>query len=509
MAREVARILLMFSDYSDRYIEKITLCTHQTIGRLRRKLEMLDIQWTDIECLTDSDFQTLLYPRVKQRIAQKILPNFDDIYRELNKKGKRRKSLSVLHDEHRLKYGKLAYKRSRFNELVRENLASRHVCMKQFYQPGEALFIDYAGTRLKYSRGGKETLLNIFVGCLGYSKKLFAFATPDMTSKSWILGLVKALESFGGVPEMIQFDNAKAMVTKASRIALLNDNIRTFAQHYGCICDTSRVATPTDNPNAEAAVKFITQRILVPMNSDLSFFSVEEVNAYLLKEVEQLNSQPFQKRVESRNELFYSTEKSCLKPLPSLAISPFVMQKTMKVPSTYLIPYQGHEYSVPYTLVGKDITVRITDSEFLAYFNGELITKHMLSEMPSGFTRLEAHMKPAHLAEEQKSKGTFMAWAKSIGEDVEKVIEKQYEATSNLKSRVVGKHCMELQKLCDTCGEDVFSSACHYAIEHDWYEPNEIELVIRAKAWELPVEPSAIEHANIRGKSYFEGAGYE
>lgn len=38
MAREVARTILMFSDYSDRYIEKVTLCTHQTTGRIRKKL---------------------------------------------------------------------------------------------------------------------------------------------------------------------------------------------------------------------------------------------------------------------------------------------------------------------------------------------------------------------------------------------------------------------------------------------------------------------------------------
>jgi transposase len=485
MAREVARIVLMFNDYSDRYIEKITLCTHQTIGRIRNKLIELGVEWQDIQYLTDIEFQNLLYPKVTQRISQKILPNYDDIYRELSKKGKRRKSLVVLHDEHRLQYGDLAYKRSRFNELVRENIASRHVCMKQFYQPGEVLFIDYTGTRLKYSVRGQEHYLNVFVGCLGYSKKLFAFATPDMTSKSWIMSLTKALEHFGGAPEVVQFDNAKAMVTKAARIALLNDNARVFAQHYGCICDTSRVATPTDNPNAEASVKFITQRILVVMNSDFSFFSLSEVNAHLLREVEQLNSQPFQKRKESRNQLFALTEKSHLKPLPSLALTPFVMQKTIKVPSTYLIPHQGHEYSVPYTLVGKNVTVRITDNEFLAYFNGGLVTKHRLSDKLSGFTRLDEHMKPAHLAEERKSKGTFMAWAKGISEDVEKVVEKQYAQTSNAKSRVVGKHCMELQKLCDTCGEEIFSSACHYALARNWYEPNEIELVIRAKAWEV------------------------
>lgn len=508
MAREVARIALMFSGYSDRYIEKITLCTHQTIGRIRGKLLELNVEWQDIQHLTDSEFQALLYPKVKQRVSQKIFPDFDEIYRELNKKGKRRKSLRVLHDEHRLKYGKLSYKRSRFNELVREHLAARHVCMKQLYQPGEVLFIDYAGTRLKYSVRGKEVYLNVFVGCLGYSKKLFAFATPDMTSKSWILSLTKALEHYGGVPEVVQFDNAKAMVTKAARIALLNDNARVFAQHYGCICDTSRVATPTDNPNAEAAVKFITQRILVVMNSDLSFFSLHEVNTHLLAEVEQLNSQPFQKRPESRNQLF-ETEMTKLKVLPSLALTPFVMQKTMKVPSTYLIPYQGYEYSVPYTLVGKEITVRITDYELLAYFNGGLVINHKLSNLSSGFIRLEEHMKPAHLAEERKSKGTFMAWAKEIGEDVEKVVEKQYAQTSNTKSRAVGKHCMDLQKLCDTCGAEVFSSACHYALSRNWYEPNEIELVIRARAWELPLEQTTIEHANIRGKSYFEGGRYE
>lgn len=509
MAREVARIILMFSGYSDRYIERITLCTHQTIGRIRQKLIDLDVRWQDIQHLSDSELQALLYPKVVQRVSQKIFPDFDEIYSELNKKGKRRKSLRVLHDEHRLKYGKLAYKRSRFNELVRENLASRHVCMKQLYQPGEVFFIDYAGTRLKYHVRGKEKYLNVFVGCLGYSKKLFAFATPDMTSKSWILALTKALEHFGGVPEVVQFDNAKAMVTKASRIALLNDNARVFAQHYGCICDTSRVATPTDNSNAEAAVKFITQRILVVMNSDFTFFSVNEVNTHLVKEVEVLNSLPFQKRAESRNELFKTTEQSALIRLPNAALVPFVMQKTMKVPSTYLIPYQGHEYSVPYTLVSKEVTVRITDDEFLVFFNGDLVTKHHLSEECSGYTRLEEHMKPAHLAEERKSKSTFMAWAKEIGEDVEKVIEKQYEQTSNAKSRVVGKHCIELQKLCDTCGEEVFSSACHYALEHNWFEPDEIELVIRAKAWESAVESSAIEHANIRGKSYFEGVHHE
>lgn len=509
MSREVARIILMFSGYSDRYIEKITLCTHQTIGKIRWKLIELGVQWKDLEALTDTEFRALLYPKVSRRLREKVLPDFDEIYREFINKGKRRKSLKVLHDAYRLQYGDRAYKRSRFNQLVREYLATRNVVMKQIYQPGEILFIDYAGTRLKYQVRGKYEYLNVFVCCLGHSKKLFAFATPDMTSKSWITSLIQALKYYGGVPEVIQFDNAKAMVTKASKIALLNNNAREFALHYECMCDTSRVATPTDNPNAEAAVKFITQRILVLMNEDFTFFSLAEANAHLLREVNKLNTHPFQKRKESRDQLFNADEKGALKPLPSLPLEPFLVQKTMKVPTTYLIPHRGHEYSVPYTLVGKEITIRIAENSFIALSNGKVAATHVLSEMTTGFTRLEEHMKPTHLAEERKSKETFMAWAKDIGEDVEKVIEKQYEHTSNAKSRVVGKHCMELQKLCDTCGQDIFSKACHHAIERNWYEPDEIKLVIRAKAWELPIEPSAIEHTNIRGKDYFEGDHHE
>lgn len=117
--------------------------------------------------------------------------------------------------------------------------------------------------------------------CLGFSKKLFAFATHDMTSNRWLQGLANALQYYGGVPEVVTFDNAKAMVFKAGRLANLNDNAAAFAKHYQCICDISHVGTPTDNGNAESAVKFITQRILVPMKRDLTFFSQKEVNQYL------------------------------------------------------------------------------------------------------------------------------------------------------------------------------------------------------------------------------------
>jgi hypothetical protein len=432
------------------------------------------------------------------------MPDFDEIYNEVSKKGKHKKTRQVLYGEYRLKYGNKAYKDAHFYALVRQELKYKYAFMKQFYKPAEILCIDYAGTRIKYTVRGKVNYLSVLVACFGFSKKLFAFATKDMTSKSWIYALTQALEYFGGVPEVVQFDNAKTMVTKAGMIALLNDNAKAFSIHYDCICDTSRVGTPTDNGVAESAVKYTSQRALEEMNRDHTFFSQAEVNAHLLQEVDKLNAAPFQKQSTSRNELFENEEKPALKPLPLIPFPYFTIQKKIKVPSIYLIPYKGHEYSVPYTLVGKDITVRITETEFVAYDGATVVAQHLLSEKSSGFTRLPEHMKPSHLAQESKSKETFMAWAHDISPDVEKIIEKHYSFTSNAKSRVVGKHCMALQKLCDACGEEVFGKACCYANERNWHQLDDIELVIRAKAYKHDAKPNLLAHHNIRGKGYFE-----
>jgi transposase len=389
LSREITRLLLLFGRYSNRYIERITGCTHQTVGNIRRKLAELGItNWPEVENLTDDELKALLYPNLKNSASEKIKPDLEYVSEQLKLKGKRRKNRKMCHDEYVLMYGKRrTYSYSRFCRLLKRYLASQHVVMKQYYEPGEVLFIDFTGTRVKCIVRGKEKYLNVFVGCLGHSKMLFAMATPDMTSSSWIRGLNQALNYLGGVPEVIQFDNAKAMVIKPSRLALLNDNARAFAQYYGCICDTSRVATPTDNALAKNAAKIMTLKVLVRMNQDMQFFSEKEVNAYLLQAVEKLNRESLQKRPESRYELFEKAEKSVLKPLPIKSFQPFVVQKQVKVPTTYLLPYQEHEYSVPYALVGKEVIVRVTNTDFQVYFNGKNVARHPLKDSV-GFTRL-------------------------------------------------------------------------------------------------------------------------
>ncbi|KZW99041.1 hypothetical protein JL49_19620 [Pseudoalteromonas luteoviolacea] len=505
--REICRLLLRFKAYSNHKIGTFTKHCHQTVGSIRRKLDKLKINsWEDITKLTDSELKNKLYTKYKQRYSSKALPNFEKYEKQFNFKAKHRKTRKLCFKEYRLEHlGEDTYGYTRFCHLFNKYCKSKNIVMKQAYMAGEIMCIDYAGTTLRYQSKGKDIKLNVFVACMGHSKKLFAIATKDMTIDSWTHGIVSALTYFGGVPEVIQSDNAKAMVSKAGRIPQLNDNATALAQHYNCICDTSRVGTPTDNAVAENAVKIITQKTLVPMNQDLQFFSEKELNAYLLQEIDNINAAPFQRSTESRNDLF-AEEAKVLRTLPDLPFKPFVSQHRVIVPSTYHIQHKGHEYSVPHTLAGEEVMVRITHDEFLAYYDGSLVSKHELSNEARGFSRLPEHMTPSHLAQESKTKETFLEWAKEISPDVEAIVEHQYKSTRNPKSRTVGKRCLMLQKLCNESEADDFYQACHYALERECYEPADIALVLKAKAWESDCTPKTTGQQNIRGRDYYAGA---
>lgn len=503
--REVIRLLLLFSDYSDRKIERITRCTHQTIGKLRKKLSTKVLSAEQFKNLNDDELASLFYPKLNNISTDKVQPDLKGIYQEVTKSGKHKKSLIVMYLEYRIKYGIKAYGKTRFFELVRKYLKSHRVVMKQFYLPGEVLFIDYAGSRVDYTVNGKIKMLYVFVACLGFSKKLFAFATKDMTSNSWLQGLEQALRYYGGVPEVITFDNAKAMVTKSGRQAVLNDNASSFARHYQCICDTSRVGTPTDNANAESSVKFITQRVLVPMKRDLTFFNQTEVNQHLQEKIEQLNNKKFDKLTVSRNDLFEQKEQAQLALLPITPYKTFHTRRALHVPANYLILHDDHYYSVPYHLVHKKVVIEVTDKTLEVFYQSQLVAQHLLSDKIMERTQIAAHMKPEHLAEQNKNKGAYMEWAHTIGEDVENFIDKQYEQTRNTHSRAIGKRCATLQKLCDTCGEEVFSAACHYALKHSLLTPTDLSLIIRAKAYQTSTDLVAPSHKNVRGKLYFIG----
>ena len=71
---------------------------------------------------------------------------------------------------------------------------------------------------------------------LGYSRRHHIPAFRNEREESWFDGLESALVTFGGVPEEVLFDNARALVVEhdsATRTVVFNDKLKAFAKHWG------------------------------------------------------------------------------------------------------------------------------------------------------------------------------------------------------------------------------------------------------------------------------------
>ena len=85
--------------------------------------------------------------------------------------------------------------------------------MRQIHRAGEKLFIDFAGPTIPLTDG---TRAHIFVAAMGASSYTFAYATERETMVDWLTGTARALQFYGGVPQLIVPDNPKAMIANVT-----------------------------------------------------------------------------------------------------------------------------------------------------------------------------------------------------------------------------------------------------------------------------------------------------
>lgn len=508
--REVLRLLLLPTDLSHTHIGRLAKCPRQTVDELDKKLRASAIKAETFAGMDDDELHRQIYPSMIALKRLKIEPDFVEIVSECIKAHKKcRKTIWTKFCEYKQKYGERGYGRSRFYQLVAEHIKNTRLSMLQMFAPGEVMFIDYAGSTLSYREEGRNVVTYAFVATLGYSKKRFAYTTKNMNAHSWIEACIAAIDFFGGVPEVIHCDNAKAMVKKAGLLAELSHLAKEFSEHYNVLIDTSQVATPTHNPLAENRVKELTHSIFACMNNDLTFFSMKEINNHLQTEVEKRNDKLMQRIGLSANDLFYSDECHQLQPVPNKPFEQTRFRSFVKVPENYFVWYDSNRYSVPYEYRNEYVELRVVGNKLKILHKGILRGTHDIVSGKNNVVTIDAHLHPNHMAQRNKTKSHYMVWAKSVNSVVEKVVERLYSNTKHDHSRPVGKRCQALQNLHQKFGDVAFVAACDHGLKNDMLTITEIELILKSKVYDVEPEVNETIHTNLRGQSYYAGGHYE
>jgi hypothetical protein len=246
--------------------------------------------------------------------------------------------------------------------------------LEQVHYPGEVLQTDGVWlTELEVTIQG-EPFKHLLIHCvLTYSNWEWGRIAQSESLPALKLGVQSTLLKLGYVPACHQTDNSSA----ATRLLKAEeqeapDKRRGYTvgyleliDHYGMEPRTIHLRSPQENGDVESGngglKRALKQHLLLRGSRD--FDSVEAYEAFLHQVMEQRNRSR-QKRLEE--------EQAVMKPLP---IASLALYREEKVPVSRggLIRVLRNTYSVPTSLIGHQVTVRVHEWYLQVYYGGELV----------------------------------------------------------------------------------------------------------------------------------------
>jgi transposase len=442
-------------------------------------------------------------PAYKDQRFEELKSKLDYFESELKKPGVTK---LLLWEEYRLS-NPTGYSLSQFSYHLAQHLLAKNPSMVLQHEPGEKLFVDFAGKKLSYidTTTGEIIECQVFVACLPYSDYSFCMAVPSQRIDDFIYALTGCLQSLGGVPKVLVPDNLKSAVTRASRYEpTINQILEDFANHYNMSVVPTRARKPKDKALVENQVKLIYNRVYARIRNQ-QFLSLVQLNNAIKEYTLKHNQTRMQKRDYCREEHFLSNEKPLLQKLPenSFEIKYYKEYKLAQNNHIYL-GEDKHYYSAPYQYIGKKLKVVYTRSMVRIFHQYDLIAVHKRAFSKGMYTTNKEHLCSTHQHYLNRSpeyyKNKAINLSATLGELVERIFDQKKYPEQLYRS------CDGLFSLCKRTKPDTFNKACQMAIENQNYSYGFVVNIIKNKMTEYVQEEQSKElpkHNNIRGKEYY------
>lgn len=395
---------------------------------------------------------------------------------------------------------------SRFCRKIKGYRKQLSVTIKLEHKAAHRLSVDYTGKKIPWVDPLTAEVLyaEVLVCTMPYSAYTFACAVHSQKQEDFIKAINSALIYMGGLPEIIQSDNLKSFVIKADRYEpTFNDLCIQMSSYYGVEIEATRVGKPKDKASVERHVSIVYNKLFGPLRNE-TFSSISQINQALFPLLEKMNKTPFQGKSFSREDLFLKDEKPNLKELPS---SIFEIQKSTKakVQMNYhvILGEDKHQYSVPYTKVGKQTQIVYTDSYVHIYCSSERIAVHNRDRRKNGYTTSAAHMPEKHIRYLERrgwDASYFRKQAKGIGENTLWVMNQLLSSKSLIEQTY--NACLGILSLQKTYSGERLENACkkartthrvNYGIIKNILKNNTDKIPAQTKMFKIP------DHENVRG----------
>jgi transposase len=251
--------------------------------------------------------------------------------------------------------------------------------------PGEQAQVDFGQVRVWI--GDVLLAAQIFVCTLGYSRRLFAMAFERQRLREWLAGHEHAFQHFGGVPDRVVVDNAKAMVLSHTRDAIVwHPTYADFAGYYGFRPWACAPYRPQTKGKVESGVKYVQRNALAGKR----FLSWAHCNAWLLEWATTIAD--LREHGTTHEVPLARFAAEALTPLAGRPAYQFAHVRERLVARDALVSIDGSRYSVPARLAGETVTVHELATRFEIRHANTVVALH------ARHPRQQVIMDPVHYA---------------------------------------------------------------------------------------------------------------
>jgi len=258
---------------------------------------------------------------------------------------------------------------------LRQSLAAEARATLRFETPpGRQLQIDFGEMRATLC--GEAVKLHLFVATLGYSRRVFVRAFRHERQSAWFAGMEAAFGHFGGVPQEVLFDNARALVDEhdaATREVRFNERLHGFARYWGFkprACAPYRARTKGKD---ERGVGYVKHNAIAGRRFD-SFAALEGHLDEWMREI--ADRRIHGTTGEAPMARFAREEAAALRPLDGRPPFGQTRELIRRVRSDATVEVDTNSYSVPWRLIGETVAVTAAAGRIVVRHGGGEVADH-------------------------------------------------------------------------------------------------------------------------------------
>lgn len=419
----------------------------------------------------------------------------------LNKDRKEKVSVLRMYEIFRDEYGIKSTYVNLCKYIQKYHPKSKEAFGVQITEPGEVAEIDFG--YLGMFPGTRGTLVKTYglVVVLHFSKLGFYAITYDQKLETLIKELERAFVYFNGVPLRLKVDNMKTAILKNQHYELeFNPDFLGFAYHNNSVIIPCTPYSPEQKGTVESGIKYLQGNFI----SGRAFTDSAEMKRQL---TDWMNNYA-NKRIHGTTkkvpeQVFKQEEKQKLQPLPENAFA-FFNRAERIVAANCHIHFGNSYYSVPASLVGKEVTVRWNEKLMRVIFKGEQVALHMVSREIGNYVTKRFHLPDYKVYSRTEYQARFEAQFTDMGEDAHRYFRYLMEQKEPYWSRIA-KYILGLQ---EKYGTEAVCAALKRALYYQVRDCPTIRNILERKLYLHKPEPKLLKRPEsesefTRGLDYY------